>query len=77
MFSPLIDVRAAAIEKEKGDLQAKLVSCRVTEQKANTIVDANTKRAQDLARDLEAEKKRRTDERHRIDQGAGKYEQYL
>lgn len=43
-----------------------MVQARVTEQKANTIVDANTKRSNDLARDLEMEKKRRAEERQRL-----------
>lgn len=49
-------------------LHDRMVAARVTEQKANTIVDANTKRSNDLARDLETEKKRRQDERVKLEQ---------
>eukprot|EP00392_Amoebophrya_sp_AT5.2_P015283 g15484.t1 len=55
-------------EREKDELHDRMVAARVTEQKANTIVDANTKRSNDLARDLETEKKRRQDERVKLEQ---------
>ncbi|CAD7930087.1 unnamed protein product [Amoebophrya sp. A25] len=54
-------------EKEKDALHDRMIAARVTEQKATTIVDANTKRSNDLARDLEVEKKRRLDERMKLE----------
>ncbi|CAD7923531.1 unnamed protein product [Amoebophrya sp. A120] len=65
-------VKEAEREKDevnslKLQLHDRMVAARVTEQKANTIVDANTKRSNDLARDLELEKKRRQDERVKLE----------
>jgi len=54
------------IESEKDDLQNRMIAARVTEQKATTIVDVNTKRSEDLTKDLEGERKRRNEERIRL-----------
>lgn len=54
--------------KEREALHEKLVSARVVEERANTIVDANVQRAEGLARELEGERRRRADEVRRLTQ---------
>ena len=54
------------IEIEKEELQNRMIAARVTEQKATTIVDVNVQRSEDMARDLEGEKRRRGEERARL-----------